>query len=65
MKTWHYLESPADGKDAITHTITEAEILSIYWDYWVDQMLKVHKLPMITPQNCIDDFVVVHWAWSA
>lgn len=43
--------------------LTEEEILNNYWDYWCEQMIKVHKIPKITEKNCIDDFVVVNWAW--
>lgn len=55
-KTWRY-EDP-DG----TVTMTEDEILAVYFDFWSEEMRKVGKESEITPQGCIDDWVVVHWA---
>lgn len=64
-RTWVYLEQPPiDGDETIKVSITDEDILDTYWDYWVGEMLRVHKLPMITPQSCIEDFVVVNWAWE-
>jgi hypothetical protein len=48
-------------------TWSEAEILNYYWDHWKDMMLKRGFSPTsseITEQNCIDEFVVVYWAWE-
>jgi hypothetical protein len=42
--------------------VTEADILRDYWPYWCEQMRKVGKDAMINHENCIEDFVVVHWA---
>lgn len=53
-----------DNNLGVVVEITEEEILQSYWSYWVEQMLKVHKLPMITEQNCIEDFVIANWAWE-
>lgn len=43
---------------------SEQEILDEYWSYWVSQMAKKFGPyhPLITPERCIEDFVVVHWA---
>jgi hypothetical protein len=61
MRTFQYNEL---GHDAPL-TITEAEILATYWDYWAAAMLKHGGLsPRITPDNCVYDFVVVFWAWE-
>lgn len=60
MINWIYPEFDDWGLTSII--ISEDGIVEFYWEYWSTQMLKVHKAPMITRQNCIDDFVVVHWA---
>lgn len=41
---------------------TTRMILEEYWDYWVKEMLRANKLPMITEENCIEDWAVVNWA---
>lgn len=51
-----------DEPDGTMEVWTESKILSVYWAYWSNQMLRVGRSPMITEQNCIDDFVTVHWA---
>ncbi len=44
--------------------LSEQQILDFYWDYWSAAMRNAGKLEgMITPENCIDDFSVVYWAW--
>ena len=54
-----------DGND-ITETLSEAEILRDYWDYWYGKMCekfgKEHVDANFTRQDCIDDWIVVHWA---
>jgi len=49
-----------------TIDVTEQDILDVYWPYWKEKM--EHKYgknsDMITHENCIDDYVVVHWAWE-
>ena len=44
------------------YTVTEEDIIELYWEYWNDSMIKVGKRSQCTRQNCIDDFVVVNWA---
>jgi hypothetical protein len=60
MKYYAVLDQEAD-KPTI---LSEVEILEFYWDYWSKQMQKVNKYDQINPQNCIEDFCVVHWAWE-
>ena len=49
------------------YTLSEQEILDIYWPFWYNKM--VHKYgtndhPLITRDNCLEDWIVVHWAWQ-
>lgn len=56
-------EPDAPGHETVI--VTEADILRDYWTYWSVQMLKRGgRSPRITPNNCIDDFVVINWAWE-
>jgi len=60
MKTycyWEYTEpNPLE--------ITEEGILDFYWITWKTLMEKKFgpDHPLITKENCIDDWVVVNWA---
>jgi hypothetical protein len=65
MKSWSYIEpvDPANGDwTTRTITLTENEILERTYPWWAQQMMKAGKTVGITPLNCIEDFVVVHWA---
>lgn len=56
-------EPDAPGHETVV--VTEADILRDYWPYWSAQMLKHGGLsPRITVENCMDDFLVVNWAWE-
>lgn len=55
-RTWIFQDQ--DGP----HLVTEEEILSTYYPWWAEQMRKVGKAHLISPESCIDDWVVVHWA---
>jgi hypothetical protein len=63
MTTWQWVEPGADGVTPVLQTITDQEILATYYGWWARQMLTVGRAPMITEQNCIEDFVTIHWAW--
>lgn len=60
-RTWIYVEQGDDG-NAVERRITDEEIIAFYFPYWSAQMRKVGKPELINQENCIDDFVVVHWA---
>lgn len=44
-------------------TLSKQEVLDSYYEYWSTRMLKINKLPMVTESNCIEDWLVIHWAW--
>ena len=47
-------------------TISAQEILDIYWEFWYDGMVAKYGEGhyLITAQNCIDDWVIIHHAWE-
>lgn len=63
-KVWCYDEyvDPPDGPTVIE--MTEAQILEEYWPYWKEQMEKVGRSELISPERCIQDWVTVNWAWE-
>jgi len=60
MKYYAYHEYGQD--DLIIKS--EDDIISEYWDYWCDKVRKVNRDHLISRENCIDDWVVVNWAWE-
>lgn len=63
MRHFIYVE-PGVNDEPVEVTMSEKEILDSYWLYWCSQMeLKYGKNhPLTTQENCIEDWVVVHWA---
>jgi len=56
MKTYKYQDSEGE------YSLTEEEILQEYFDHWSKKMVKAGKSSIISEKNCIDDWVIVHWA---
>ncbi len=46
------------------HVITEEQIKNTYFSWWSSQMKRVAKEDMITLENCIIDWMTVHWGWE-
>lgn len=70
MKYWTYVQPGDDGGVSPVYiTLSEQEILDQYWDYWYGQMCKALGKEEVdakwTKQDCIDDWIVVHWAWKS
>lgn len=68
MKTYEWVE-PFYSDDSNTYGIsvrrlTENEILKYYWATWYKLMIKKFKTEneFFTKEECIKDFVVIHWA---
>lgn len=65
----YYSIAYLDGDIDVIETLSEEEILSEYWDYWYDRMCKKfgkeHVDANYCRQDCIDDWIIVHWAWES
>lgn len=50
-------------------TVSENEILDMYYDFWYDKMCQKYGKEKVdanfTHKDCIDDWVVVNWAWES
>ena len=58
----------ADDTGGYTVTVSEEDILRVYWDHWYKSMCnkfgKTYVDQKHTKSDCINDFLVVHWAWE-
>jgi hypothetical protein len=54
----HFKYQDQDGE----HTFSEAQILADYYPYWQEQVRRVGREHLISPENCIEDWVAVNWA---
>lgn len=66
MKYYTYVEPEDDGITPVVRTLSEAQILAIYWDSWYGIMTS-HLTKEIfwnnfNPSVCIEDWCSVHWA---
>jgi hypothetical protein len=67
MKSYHYNEQTINEGDASVVTVTEEQIIKEYYPWWEEQMIKKFGIGhyLITPEKCIEDWVVVNWAWES
>ena len=68
MRYWSYNEQTESLDDAIVVTVSDDEILNQYWPWWYSKMCEKFGKEVVdrdySKQDCIDDWVVVHWAWE-
>lgn len=67
MKYYTYAE-PTSATDStpIYHTLSEDEIIEEYWDHFIEGIKKRGGDPnTYCKWDCIDTWVVVHWAWES
>ena len=43
--------------------VTEDEIRETYYPYWQRKMKEIQKEEFINFENCLNDWIVVNWAW--
>ena len=55
-------------EDTEPRLITEQEIRVEYWPYWYERMCKKFGKQEVdskfTFEDCLDDWVIVNWAWE-
>jgi hypothetical protein len=61
MRYFAWVE-PGDNDEPIEHELSESDVLEQYYPYWCEQMRKVGRAHLISPEACLEDFAVVHWA---
>ena len=71
MKYWLYAEPAGKTNEPVWTIMSDDAIIACYWDYWEARMIAHNKsqgLPEqqdVSRNNCIYDWVVVHWAQEA
>lgn len=68
-RKFKYVDLGPNGHEE--NLITEEEIIERYWNFWHEKIysvensntLRIRDLPLsLQVDQCIDDFLVVHWA---
>lgn len=63
MKKYSYYEyDPLLGD--ITVTFSDEYIRKYYYPYWSKKMKEAGKEDQISYEKCLEDWIVVHWAWE-
>lgn len=68
MRYWsfnNYWLDEDGNMNSLIVTKSEEEILKDYYDYWCKGMIASGKEDEICPQDCIDDWVIINWAWES
>lgn len=67
MKYYCYNEMNDNGE--LVKVFSEEEILRTFWPYWKERMIEKYGEEDFNnnwgPDDCIDDWIVIHWAWEA
>lgn len=69
MKETIYLYNEPSGDNYESNVVvrkTKQDILDEYWSFWYPRMVEKYGAghELITEANCIEDWAVVHWAWT-
>jgi len=68
MKYWSMSYPDDDGNDMV-ETLSEDEIIAQYYPYWSGRMIEKYGQEEFdktwSKKECIEDWVVVHWAWES
>lgn len=57
--TWCY---PDEKFGDVIVAMSEDDIIDEYWEYWSESMIELGRHQFVSVKNCIDDWVVAHWA---
>lgn len=60
-RKWLYVE-PDEAFRPVSCIRTEAQILREYWPFWSGRMRELGRQHLISPRNCIEDWIIMHWA---
>lgn len=67
MKYYSYYEYEPNRPYIVTKS--EEDIRKEYWSYWYDKMCMKYEQAYVDENyslnDCIEDWVVVHWAWAS
>jgi hydrogenase maturation factor len=58
---YYTIAFPGDCGQHIEETWSEDQIIKSYYTYWSQKMIENVKQADISKENCIADWVVVHW----
>ena len=60
MKYWTIV-FPGEYDQTVAETWSEDQIIESYYKYWSAKMIQNSKTDL-SRENCIEDWVIVHWA---
>lgn len=68
MRYFSYNEYVEDPNENSLVTVSENDILVTYYPFWYDKMCekygKEHVDATYSFEDCLDDWIVVNWAWE-
>lgn len=58
---WKVVE-PGDDGSTVETIFTENDIIETFFEYWRKRMIENGLADQVSVENCIQDWVTVHWA---
>lgn len=63
---YYTIQYPDENDINVTETLSEDQIIALYWDYWYNNMCQALGKDVVdseyTKQDCIQDWCIIHWA---
>jgi len=68
VRYFAYNDLGENGEPIVT-IVTDQQILKEYWEYWCRSMeekkgLTVEEFRALNQDDCIEDWINIHWAWQ-
>lgn len=64
-RVWQYTEPHDSEQGFAVVQMTERQILEQYGPWWRSELVRLGREHLISPENCVEDWVVVNWAGLA
>lgn len=58
---YYTISFPGEHGQHVTETWSEDQIIESYYTYWCGKMIQNVKDPDLSRDNCIADWLVIHW----
>ncbi len=59
---YYTIAFPGEYGQHVVETWSEDQIIKSYFKYWCTKMVEAGRGDQVSRQQCIDDWIVVHWA---
>ena len=52
-----------NSSEPVTSEYSVLKIFEEFWEYWSFRMARLQRSQLITLENCLEDWITLHWAF--